>query len=89
MATKKDRDRDNARDVERIRLIVATLDHDETLIVQRALMAYATMLDVADLPFPNPDQRAMGSRSDELGQLFQRANTARAYVNDKDQITSA
>ena len=68
---------------ESTRDLVHALDHDDLLLMHRALEAYADMLTAVDREFPNPEQRRLSARAQMLAEHARAANVARDYIEQE------
>lgn len=64
----------------RARAAIAAFSHEDTLLMHRALAAYAGILRSIDREFPNPDQRRLANRADALSDYLSSLNQARDFV---------
>ena len=68
---------------ESVRDLVHALDHDDLLLIHRALEAYAGLLTTADQAFPNPEQRRLAKRAEVLAEHARAANVARDWIEQE------
>jgi hypothetical protein len=73
---------------ESTRSLVIALDHDDVLLMHRALRMYSEVLSGIDREFPNPDQRSMARRAMDLSEHARAANAARDWIETEKGITS-
>lgn len=68
---------------ESMRDLVHALDHDDVLLMHRALSAYAVTLRIVDETFPSPDVRRMAERAERLAEHARGTNTARDWIEQE------
>ena len=68
---------------ESVRDLVRALDHDDLLLVHRALEAYGQSLGSWDELFPSPEIRTMAQRARALAEHARAANVARDWIEQE------